>query len=318
MAAMSLAIRPLETCGLHEALALVTAAYDDERRASPLLPPRIQGDAAGLLPSLERCLDKGCVGAFRDGKLVGFMGVHAFFPFKGHPAALVREVTHAASGEDRLTLYRLLYESLGECLRRRRVQLHIVAHFAADRELADGLFQLGFGALLAERLRDLSEVRCAARVPVAQEKDFLAVEEIDGEHMRYYRGAPMFLLKDDSPQAVRAGLLEHQDRGDALFVYRESGAPAAYLVAGPCLGASEGLVLRNTNSAQVLSAYARPEARGRGVGKALLSAAVEWARERGYERLFVEHETANLSASRFWGRHFSPYLYFSMRYVEDC
>lgn len=52
------------------------------------------------------------------------------------------------------------------------------------------------------------------------------------------------------------------------------------------------------------------------VGAALLDACVAWARERGFERLMVEHETANLAGSAFWGRHFRPYLTFSMRYAE--
>lgn len=41
-----------------------------------------------------------------------------------------------------------------------------------------------------------------------------------------------------------------------------------------------------------------------------------WARDAGFDRMFVEHETANLEGGAFWRRHFSPYLVFSMRYVD--
>jgi GNAT superfamily N-acetyltransferase len=85
---------------------------------------------------------------------------------------------------------------------------------------------------------------------------------------------------------------------------------------GRCRGEDEGRLLRGTNSAQILSAYAAPRVRGRGVGQALLDACVGWARAQGFERLMVEHETANLLGSAFWGCHFRPCLTISMRYVE--
>ncbi len=111
-------------------------------------------------------------------------------------------------------------------------------------------------------------------------------------------------------------LLAAQRDGAALFVHDEGGNPSACFHVARCKGLHEGRLLRGTNSAQVLSAYASPRSRGRGVGQALLAACVGWARAQGFERLMVEHETANLLGSAFWGRHFSPYLTFSMRCVE--
>ena len=52
-------------------------------------------------------------------------------------------------------------------------------------------------------------------------------------------------------------------------------------------------------------------------GTALLNRAIQWAQAQGYARLFVEHETANFYGSHFWHKHFTPYLYFSMRYVDN-
>ncbi len=43
---------------------------------------------------------------------------------------------------------------------------------------------------------------------------------------------------------------------------------------------------------------------------------MQWAFENGFLRLFVEHETANVLGARFWSRHFSPYLYYSLRYID--
>ncbi len=61
----------------------------------------------------------------------------------------------------------------------------------------------------------------------------------------------------------------------------------------------------------------QPEARSKGIGAALLNRVIQWAQAQGCARLFVEHETANFFGSRFWRKHFAPYLYFSMRYVDN-
>jgi GNAT superfamily N-acetyltransferase len=307
---------PLDRSHLDAAVALVHRAYQAERRTSPLLPAKLLGDPRRVRPHVEACLPNGCVGAFRGPRLAGFMGVSFYFPFKGHTAALVREVSHAAAGDDKLAVYQALYEGLGPTLAARQAQLHLVGHFAGDRALRDALFQLGFGAILAEALRDLSPIEGAAGVPITHEPDFSVVEALDAEHRRYYRQAPIFLVKDASTAAVRSGLAEQQQAGHALFVHRHDGRPAAYFVAGRCLGEEEGFLLQGSNTAEVLAAYAQPAIRGRDIGKALLDRCVAWAREQGYARLFVEHETANVLGGNFWRKHFRPYLYFSMRYVE--
>jgi GNAT superfamily N-acetyltransferase len=79
----------------------------------------------------------------------------------------------------------------------------------------------------------------------------------------------------------------------------------------------EGFLLQNTNTAQIKSAYARPDIRRKGIGKALLQRGIAWSQAHGYERIFVEHETANFSGSIFWQKYFNPYLYFSMRYIDN-
>ena len=196
--------------------------------------------------------------------------------------------------------------------------MHIVAHFANDRSLQEALYHLGFGAFLAERIRRLSIVSAAANVELSQEEDFAVIHDLEVEHMKYYRRPPIYLRKDDSTETVRAALRARQEQGNALFVYRDKGKPTAYFMVGLCTGNQAGRILRNTNTAQLLSAYACPSARERGIGKALLNRSIKWAQEQRFSRLFVEHETANISGGNFWHKHFSPYLYFSMRYIEDC
>jgi GNAT superfamily N-acetyltransferase len=309
-------IRPLEPAACAEAAALLEAAYGAEREQSPLLPtPLLGGEAAR---AIEACLANGAVAGYALGGMAGFMAVSAVFPFKGQTAALVGEWAHAAPPADSGPVHRALYAALGELLRGRGIRLHIVAHFEHDLPLRACLFDLGFGSFLMERLRDCSAVEGGGAAAVRREEDWRSILDLEREHMRYYRSSPMFMVKDDSAAAAAASLDEHRAAGNVLFVHDRDGGPAGYFVAGPCRGQDTGRLLRGSGSAQVLSAYCRPEARGRGAGAALLQACADWARGQGYKRLFVEHESANPSGARFWGRHFGAYLRFSMRYVEDA
>ena len=63
-------------------------------------------------------------------------------------------------------------------------------------------------------------------------------------------------------------------------------------------------------------AATRPEARGRGVMRALTAAALAWAGERRYERCDTDWRSTNLEAARFWTRRgFAPTRYRLHRYV---
>lgn len=309
---------PLGERDLAPALALLAGAYAAERRASPLLPPQLLGDPSRAEPGLRAVIARGAAGAYLGDRLVGYLGISACFPFKGQRAALVGETAHAAEpGMEKAPVYEALYTALGETLRAERARLHIAAHFAHDEALGSTLYRLGFGAFLAEELRDLSPVAAPAGVAVRREDDVGAVVDLDVEHRGFYRNPPIFLVKETDRAAAERDLRGQVDAGAALFVHDgDGGRPDAYFAVGPCAGEHEGRLLKGTGSAQVLGAYARPLARGKGVGAALLGACVAWARERGFERVMVEHETANLAGSAFWGRHFRPYLAFSMRYVE--
>ena len=307
----------LSTSDLPEVLQLIASSYGAARTADPVLPLEMMGGAGALEAFVGELLTEGAVGLTGDGRLLGFMCVSAVFPFKGLRAALVAVPCHAAAFHDRATLYRLLYQQVGESLQRFGARLHIVAHFAHDTLLQQTLHELGFGAFLAERVRALSPVEAAADIEIAAEDDVVAVADLEAEHMRYYSGPPIYLRKDDGAAAVRRRLLLHKERGDQLFVHREGSRPDAFFIVGRCTGDDEGLTLRDTGTAQIMEAYTVPAARGKGIGRALLNRSIQWAREQGYARLFVEHETANALGSAFWARHFNPYVSFTMRYVED-
>jgi len=308
--------------------ALFRQAYLRARQANPLLPGLTPEHEARLRQRVERAFAHGGVTAWQGGSPRGFMVAGPPFDFRGSVAALVPEFGHAVAAGEAAELVGALYAAVAERSVREGAQLHLIGHFAADAVTTAALFDLGFGAVVREQLRDLSDVAVTEagrgehdawlgrveRMPHAASWEAFAPLAV--QHAAYYRQSPLFVVKDDGLDAAVEELEAHREAGDPLFVVREGDVPLAYLIVGPCSGATEGRLLEGTATAQVRSAFVLPAARRSGIGGALLQHAVAWARGAGFERMFVEHETANPSGAAFWRRHFVPYLTFSMRYVE--
>ena len=306
-----------------DGFALFRAAYRRARRAGPLIPALTSDQEDRLRDRVELAFSVGGVAAVRDGRLVGYMIASPIFEMRGLGATLIPEHGHAVAEGQEAALYGPLYARVIEARVRDGAQLHLIGRFDGDDATRLALEDLGFGAVVDERLRDLTDVpggtvddpdlRIESLPPDVRWDE---VAEIAAEHAAYYQGSPIFLAKELGVDAAREDLEGHRRAGDRLFVARIGGAIVAYLIVGACVGRTEGRLVAGTRTAQVRSAYARPRSRRLGIGSALLQRAVAWARDAGHERLFVEHETANLEGGAFWRRHFAPYLRFSMRYVE--
>ncbi|MFC1526055.1 GNAT family N-acetyltransferase [Candidatus Latescibacterota bacterium] len=323
---MSYDFAPFAEEHVEEAVRLLAGAYGREWLASPHLPEwGRQGNGRGeefAREHLRAAVGGPGVIAFRDGALCGFMTESMRFEWKGQKVAGCGELYHAIGATDRPTLHRLLYRELARQWVVDGRHLHVVGHLAHDAALREGLFQLGFGAILSEELRGVdppgSEIESETEVAVeiVDDPDLHDLVELQTEHRRYYRQSPIFLIKDESPDSVLAELRRSADRGDRMFAGIAGGRVVGLFVVGASAAEGEGELLRETNTAQVRSAFVRPESRGQGLGAALLERSVAWGREQGFDRLFVEHETANIPGSAFWGRYFEPFVFYSMRYVD--
>ncbi len=304
---------------LDPAVALLIEGYQQEREHSPLLPTRAIDDPMWIHDMLSVCLENPSVAVIQDDRLAAYMVTGAQFAWKGQRVALTPEYGHGAQMPDKETLYQRMYMHLAQLWVNDHIHLHVIGHFAHDNVLQETLYQLGFGAILAERLRDLSSINISTDIAVVEEPDVYKLAGLELEHNRYYPKAPIFITKNTERSAMLADLDSHAQAGDVFFVYYEDGAPRANMIVGRSSSTleGEGVLLRDTNTAQIKGAYAQPEIRGSGVGTALLNHAIQWAQAQGYARLFVEHETANFYGSHFWRKHFTPYLYFSMRYVDN-
>lgn len=308
---------PMTRQYLEPATALFIENYKHEQEKNPLLPPRVIAEPEWIYHALEARLANPGVAVVEHNQLLAYMVTGSQFPWKGQQAVFVPEYCHSAVEARKQELYQRMYMHLSQGWVNHHIHLQMIGHFAHDRILQETLYQLGFGAILAERLRDCSALDQPHEVVIHEERDVSKLLNIQIEHNDYYTKAPIFILKPTSPQEVLDELEAHARQGDVFFVYYEQEEPGAYMIVGTSTIEGEGFLLQNTNTAQIKSAYARPDIRRKGIGKALLQRVIGWSQAQGYERIFVEHETANFSGSIFWQKHFNPYIYFSMRYIEN-
>ena len=314
---MKYRIIPFEKKMTDEALNLFRSAYQHEKRSSILLPDRALNDNTWIKQAMLLTNCNLGVAVLAGDKMVGYMLVNFQFDFKGQRAVIVREFSHAAISKDRDIIYQLMYASLGEELISKGLNLHIIWHFAHDDILKETLYQLGFGAFIAGQLRDLSLINCDENIHIVEEKDFMLVTDLHIEQSKYYLDSPIFIIKNTDQASIREDLTKHAEQGHKLFVYYDDKAPAAYFITGAYNEKEEGFLLQNSGTAQIMSAYAKPSVRGKGIGKALLARSIDCAKENGYKKLFVSHETANIYGGNFWRKHFQPYLFCSMRYIDN-
>jgi GNAT superfamily N-acetyltransferase len=314
---MQYKIVPFTQDYLEPAVNLFINNYKNEREKNPLLPLRAINEPEWIFNSLKSLMDNTGVAVLESDRVIAYMVTGFLFSFKGQNAVLVPEYCHGSVLKDKKELYQRMYMQLAEGWAKSRRHIHIVGHFTHDIVLRETLYQLGFGAIVAERVRDFSEVTGLPVVDIVEEKDFEKLIDIEIEHLSYYPNAPIFIWKDTERKAIISGLESHSNNGDAFLVYYEQDKPCAYVIVGTSAIGAEGFLLQNTSTAQIKSAYAQPHVRGKGIGKALLQSAFRWSQEHGYERVFVEHETANYYGGNFWCKQFNPYVYFSLRYIDN-
>lgn len=302
---------------LEPAVELFIQNYKYEQEHSPLLPSRVIDEPTWIHGMLQPKLLNPSVVVVEQNQVLAYMVTGDQFLWKGQQAAIVYEYCHSAIAMKKRELYQRMYMYLAQEWLNQHIHLHLIRQFAHDTILQETLYQIGFGAILAERLRDCSAVDERHDVAIGVEQDVSRLITIQTEHNRYYPKAPIFIQKPTEKQEVLAELEANAVQGDVFFVYAEQHEPCAYMIVGTSTIGGEGLLLEQTNTAQIKSAYVRPEIRGKGIGTALLQCAIEWAHEQGYERIFVEHETANFYGGNFWCKFFIPYVYASMRYIDN-
>jgi ribosomal protein S18 acetylase RimI-like enzyme len=138
-------------------------------------------------------------------------------------------------------------------------------------------------------------------------KRMIVVREITGDDWEQMRDVRLAALAEapsafGSSYAREVAFTEEQWRGriserSATFFARVDSADSAPVAAAP---AGLAGVYVEDGTANLVSMWVRPSARGLGVGKALIEAAAAWAKARGFAALFLWVTEANTSARRLY------------------
>lgn len=314
---MTYAIVPFTQQHIDSAVELFLKEYSQEKLHNPCLPSRATDERNWIRTKLQSKLSNPGVAVFDGNNLLAYMVTGEYFTSRGQQSAFVPEYGHSAVTEKKQYLYQIIYRALAQKWLNWHCHLHFIGHFAHDTLLQGTLYQLGFGLVVAERLRDCTLLDGFQEKSIKEVQDLSELIDLHMEHIRYYSESPIFISRSTDHSSALDDLKTHAQNRDVIFVYYDQSEPCAYLIVGESSNKGEGFLLQKTKTAQIKSAYAQSEYRGIGIGGALLKHAIQWAQQQGYERVFVEHETANIFGANFWSKHFTPYLNFSIRYIDN-
>jgi GNAT superfamily N-acetyltransferase len=290
------------------AASLVAGGVERLRRRVPVLPAGWT-EAATIVPVLLGLLERGSgLAVVDDDELLAFQ-VGRVLDGRGGKWSFTPDIAHAAPLDTSGRLRERLYAGLAEAWVKGACPEHVVSILADDGDAQAAFARLGFGHVLVDLVRDLSPVGVVdlpdgVRVRRAESRDANALVGLDAGLRRHLQASPVFLRM--GPAATAEVQRRHvEDPAQAVFVAERDGRPVACLRIGPC-ATDVAMVVRDAGTASITAAFTEPPFRGGGVASALLDAAVGWARDAGYQRCAVDHESANREAGRFWARHFVP------------
>jgi GNAT superfamily N-acetyltransferase len=314
-------VRPFAESDIDDASTLFAAAYAEARAVLPLIPDR--GDARQFAAEkLAAISGRPGFAAVSGSRMVGYM-VELFTTdsFMGSPTGSATELfTSASVPENRERIHRLIYAEMARSWIERGFHAHEISCFATDEILSRTYFRLGFGMTHFQFFRDLSLPETPpGAAPEASQKGLrieyatseAQVSHLDREHHAFYPNPPLFWLPhgpfDSAVDRVSSGEME-------IIMAVIDDEPVGYFKLRK--GSAESEVFAHPGNGQIKSAYLRPQYRRCGIGAALLSETVRWARRNKLERLYVEGESANTHGGSFWVRHFRPAQYAVRRCVD--
>ncbi|MHC4714917.1 MAG: GNAT family N-acetyltransferase [Planctomycetota bacterium] len=279
---------------LEEAALAVVARCGAAREREPLLPLRHE-DPKTVLPRLRSRL---------------------LPDWRGTRSAWVPEWAHAVVGKDRWRVYRLMYSALsGQWVADGRIT-HLMTFLADDDEAVDAFVWSEFGMIGVDAVRDVTNVDGTAqtvdiRRVLPEDADTLVT--LSAELISHLSAAPVFMYPEGIVEREAIEKLIADPRVAFWLAFR-GGEAAGFMRAE--LGNASADLLKADDTAGIKGAFTRESRRGCGIGSALLSRALEWAREKGCGRCAVDFEPQNIPGRRFWMRHFKPVCYSMVRHVD--
>ena len=313
---MNITITPFDT-NRHseEALVLLAERHRRDRAREPLLPATYD-DAEACRPLFAPLFEQAGwygVAARSGGEMVGyaimtpqhFSATHLlanFFPPRGVSLAYAAHATKAGMAYD---VYREMYAALAEHFVDAGFFDHAVNVAAADTEAREAWESLGFGRTITCAVRDVSPTERAAsaalKVHQAAEEDADVIFDLNEELTLHHARSPIFNPylheSDQASHDFQRNLLKSPD-ANAHWIGYLDGRAVGMNTFMPPLFLSQMTVPEKT--IYLFQGIVTRDVRAGGVGTAILSRAVAWAREQGYAHIALHFASANISGAKFW------------------
>ena len=290
---------------------LLAERHQHNRAILPKLPTRFE-DAAVASKAIEslfgRKTSKGFA-AVRDGRLVAYLIGETMTHTWGR-SGYVYLPGYAVAGGDSPALIQDLYSLLGDEWVKKGCFSHNLYISAADTQVINGLFDLGFGkervdALLDLRTAVIPEVKEPAGITIRQagkdDNEYLA--SLSDVIFRALANPPYWhpTVPEDWDE-LREGWAELADDKEWTVWMALENNDALGTVGFRPEWEEDTQMLASPRTIYLSVAATKPQARGRGVSTVLTWHGLEQARKEGYEICYTNWISPNLLASRFWPR----------------
>ena len=316
---LTLGIDDLDETIVERAGALVAREHAAARRVRPQLPA-IFGSAEVCAAALQRLCDSGHRGlvATDNGRIVAVMtaavrenpavGRYARLPAEGF--AVEPDLA------DPTGVLAVAFADLASPLIADGVVRYYLLHTALPR-LHEALSNLGFGRNAAYGVQPAAPQRrsSAVAVRVAGVEHLDTVARLALIEIQHRSAPPMFAPSQDRPLAALAA--EHRalhDNGAVHLVATLDGRDVGLLTIELTSPVPR---LCPDGQPYIGPTATLPDARERGVGHALVDAALTWAYDHGYRWISVDFDTANPLSRPFWlNAGFRPTGYGVLRFID--
>lgn len=309
---------------------LLAARHARAREAFPFLGSEWEEAGAWHETLAELMETSRGAAAVQSGQLVGFMLARKDLPDQrslgaryGDPrAGFVPVEGHAVSPEsDAQAVYTELYAAISEDWVRGGFFSHGIHVLADDTAAQHALVNAGFGRKFVAGVRDLGPVRSPGpplEVRAATPADEADVHRFERELDYYHSRPPMFMPVDAETEIGALRLQESlfENPNAAIFLAYQDGRAVGMTSMMPPDFITPSL--RFDGLSYLYQGIVGEEARGGGVGEALLAAALGWASEHGSTHVALHYHAANPTGGRFWRKHGFEAVYYAMtRFIDE-
>jgi ribosomal protein S18 acetylase RimI-like enzyme len=334
----ALTFSPFDDSLIDAAAELLAARHARDRARSPLLPARFSDPTAAraAVAAVWAASSANNVGhtsvahtsgvaAWQGDALVGYLfGEVRIDTLRGRNV-WVQLPGHALAADQPADRYADLYAAAGTRWLDWGAFDHYVMLPATDEAALQTWFGLSFGQEQAVAIRSLDDPLPADPDPpgidlrpAGPDDAAQLIDELSPVLARHMTQAPVWgVALPEYAAPRRAGFAELLADDDVqIWAAFEDGRMLAYQIYMPVTPADDSLFAPE-NCALLELAATRPEARGRGIGRALAARGLADIRARGYTTCLLDWRTTNREARRFWlGRGFQPVAYRLVRRVD--